>query len=315
MGIRGPLNTPNVHVFPLPEVQELHLVGSQRTSSEPEFLLPAHRHRYMEISYMQRGTHRWWAEREWHQVLTGDVFVTWPGEAHGGGPRSLNSSCLYWVQIPLNERRSPFLGLPRPEGQTLLHELRRLPSRCFRAESNLTVVFERILDAIEGPRTSLTSIDVRTALAELLLTIVRSSQASGPARRASVAHAARELMEQRLDSTCSLSDLAAELGCGLSTLKKTFRREIGISPAQYLLHRRVMEAGRRLEETDVPVGNIAADLGFSSSQYFANVFKRLTGLNPTEFRDAREPWRSEAPLLVERRGDPLFAAPQGPERS
>ena len=65
-----------------------------------------------------------------------------------------------------------------------------------------------------------------------------------------------------------------------------FKAETGYTLHEYLIHRRVEEAHRRLSSTDEDITNIAHNLGFSSSQYFATVFRRETGMTPGEYRDS-----------------------------
>ncbi len=58
-----------------------------------------------------------------------------------------------------------------------------------------------------------------------------------------------------------------------------------MTPMQYLLSLRIEEACSRLAgNIRVNVLDIAMDCGFSSSQYFANCFKKATGSTPSEYR-------------------------------
>jgi AraC-like DNA-binding protein len=50
----------------------------------------------------------------------------------------------------------------------------------------------------------------------------------------------------------------------------------------------VEEAHRRLADTNEDITNIAHNLGFSSSQYFATVFRRETGMTPGEYRETHQ---------------------------
>ena len=44
------------------------------------------------------------------------------------------------------------------------------------------------------------------------------------------------------------------------------------------------EACRLLRETDSPIVDIAASCGFNDQSYFTNVFKRITGVTPKQYR-------------------------------
>jgi AraC family transcriptional regulator len=65
---------------------------------------------------------------------------------------------------------------------------------------------------------------------------------------------------------------------------EVFRRGVGVPPHQYLLARRVERAREPLAQTDLPVADVALEVGFASGQHFARVFRRLEGCSPREHR-------------------------------
>ena len=46
------------------------------------------------------------------------------------------------------------------------------------------------------------------------------------------------------------------------------------------------EAGKLLDESTVNVKEIGKAVGYADSNYFAKVFKRIAGMNPSEYRDS-----------------------------
>ncbi len=95
-------------------------------------------------------------------------------------------------------------------------------------------------------------------------------------------------------------DLAKRVGLTTISLQRRFREQMGISPHDYLLARKVEHAARLLRETDTSVTAIAHELAFSSSQYFARVFKSYMGQSPTECRRRLDPDLTYAPEVVVR---------------
>ncbi|MBC8010767.1 MAG: helix-turn-helix transcriptional regulator, partial [Burkholderiales bacterium] len=96
-----------------------------------------------------------------------------------------------------------------------------------------------------------------------------------------LAHVAEHLAEPDVLDVGSLARIA-ELS--VSRFKTRFKAEFGVPPAEYVLRARVEEARRRLARPGATVTYVALDLGFSSSQYFATSFKRLTHSTPSGFR-------------------------------
>lgn len=67
-------------------------------------------------------------------------------------------------------------------------------------------------------------------------------------------------------------------------LAHAFTEEYGISPINYLISKRISEAEHLLTTTDFSLSLISSTTGFSSSSYFAQIFKKQKGMSPTEFR-------------------------------
>jgi AraC family transcriptional regulator len=84
----------------------------------------------------------------------------------------------------------------------------------------------------------------------------------------------------------SLGELATAVGVHPVTLARGFRKAYGCSVGAYLRWLRVARAARRLAETDAPLAEIALAAGFADQSHFSNVFRRETGMSPSEFRRA-----------------------------
>jgi AraC-like DNA-binding protein len=95
---------------------------------------------------------------------------------------------------------------------------------------------------------------------------------------------ARQLMEHNLNRNWKVSDLAEIAGISERHLAETFTRDTGVSPHQYLLEQRISAAEVYLRGGDLSITEIALELGFSSSQYFATAFKRSRGFPPKALR-------------------------------
>lgn len=67
-------------------------------------------------------------------------------------------------------------------------------------------------------------------------------------------------------------------------LAHTFKKDVGISPIEYLNQIRVKEAKVLLESTDLKVADIAIATGFSSQSFFAQTFRHLAQQTPSQYR-------------------------------
>lgn len=131
-------------------------------------------------------------------------------------------------------------------------------------------------------------VGVLLAVEHLLLEVSRLRDPAGRGRLLSSRHPAVsracELLEQHPESRWSLERLASEVGLSPNYLAQLFSREVGSPPHSYLAEQRIRRAKDVLARTDVPITALAYELGFSSSQHFARVFKAQTGCSARVYR-------------------------------
>jgi AraC family transcriptional regulator len=82
----------------------------------------------------------------------------------------------------------------------------------------------------------------------------------------------------------SLTELADLCGLTVRHLSRAFKEETGQSIGRFVETVTIERARALLADTQLPVGEIAMLLGFSSSTSFAYAFRRATGLRPSEIR-------------------------------
>lgn len=78
--------------------------------------------------------------------------------------------------------------------------------------------------------------------------------------------------------------LCKEFACSRSHLSHTFNQTMGTTLKDYLNVLRVEGAKQLLHSSELNITEIAFSTGFSDSNYFANVFKKHTGMSPSTYR-------------------------------
>jgi AraC-like DNA-binding protein len=66
---------------------------------------------------------------------------------------------------------------------------------------------------------------------------------------------------------------------------RTFLKYLNVTPYQYILLRKMKKAESMLKETEIPINQIAFDLGFQSHSNFCNAFKKMNGVTPENYRN------------------------------
>lgn len=88
----------------------------------------------------------------------------------------------------------------------------------------------------------------------------------------------------RCDPTAGISLIARQIERDAVHLAREFRRHYGCSPGEYARSARIETACRALRMTGDSISAIAFGTGFYDQSHFTNVFRRLTGVTPAEYR-------------------------------
>jgi AraC-like DNA-binding protein len=125
----------------------------------------------------------------------------------------------------------------------------------------------------------------------LLLDIQPHSQGARLSRSEVAARAARVRavaahVDQHLDQPLTVAALAKVAGCSARSLQATFRELCGLTPMEYVLHRRLSAARSVLEagDGDARVSDVALRSGFSHLARFAARYKARYGESPSQTR-------------------------------
>jgi len=281
------MDTPERRVFDLrPDgVKEVPMLGwCGYSHARPD--LPAHHHADMlEIHFLDRGRQVFEVEGQNYELHGGDVFVTQPGESHSTGGRPVEPCVLNWVIVRLPRSGQPLLMLPKEESAELVKALQSLPARHFRGSPLVKTLFDRLLDLHAHPQAMLRRTRLRQAMVQLLLEVIDDAARHAVGDPSSIMREIMRTIESKPTQDFRIPDLARMAGYSLSWFKMRFKEETGCSPRQFILRTKIEAACRRLTTSDDPIGQIAGDLGFPTSQYFATVFRRLMRVSPRRYRE------------------------------
>lgn len=138
----------------------------------------------------------------------------------------------------------------------------RFRAEALRADSS-RAVRQLFLDLIQDISCAFASIDTRSNYIDDLIGFIAQNYA---------------------DSKLNIDVLADHVGLSASHIQNIFKTATGSSISSYLRSLRLQKATELLEQTDIPISEIAASTGFGNSNYFYTVFKRHYAITPTEYR-------------------------------
>lgn len=239
-----------------------------------------HAHPVFEFLYLSRGRATWRTQDETAVQNMGDLYLAYPGEKHGTGPRRNPENQHLWIGVDLDK-----LGR---EGRRLAARLRaerpRLVPGCQEVEPVLRTLVRQVV-AARARRTEVILSCLRlfiTLLEQRLDAAAGTGGASAP--RLPYSHGVQKAVDylhQNLQRRLPLADLA-----GVATARSIphfctrFRREVGLTPAACHLQLRLTAAREALRQPTIDVTTAAQQYGFSSSQHFSTQFKQAFGVTP-----------------------------------
>lgn len=251
-------------------------LGGQRPDGQDAF----------EIGFLERGSIEWWTEAGLIEAGPGSVIIDRPGDWQGGVDAIVHPCQRYWVRFNF----PPLGALPGLAGDTAARLAGWFGShhrRHFPASPQHKTYFEQLLAFQRAPGTF--AEEASRAIFHLILFLaVHDGERDEQIAYAPQVRAALAYFDARITEDCHVEEVARHVGLSVGYLHELFTREVGVTPSQYHLRQRIAAAKRELIRSDASVACLAANAGFSSSQYFATVFKKVVGLTPTEYRTLRD---------------------------
>lgn len=154
-------------------------------------------------------------------------------------------------------------------------------------EDILSTCMERIFDARR--LTYVNELKRTSAFFEFMAVMMEYNQADNAEKKYSdiiYVKMARDLILSMYNTKLKISDIADRIGINRSYLSNIFKREMKMSPQAFLIQVRLERAAQLLRGSDMPVGHIAAAVGYNDALSFSKAFKQKYNISPTEYRAA-----------------------------
>jgi AraC-like DNA-binding protein len=234
----------------------------------PDHAYPVHTHDTWALLIIDTGVVRYDLDRHEHGALRSLVTLLPPHVPHDG--RSVDfdgfrKRVVYLDEPMLDTSRigsavdHPGWSDPALRRQVdLLHAALAHPGETFEAESRLALVRERLT----------------AHLADAEPPAVR--------RDRTLARRLRAMIDDRIITGLTLADAAADLNASETHLVRTFTREHGIAPHQYLTGRR-LDLARHLLLAGRSAADTAVEVGFYDQAHLTRHFTKLLGVPPGRF--------------------------------
>jgi AraC-like DNA-binding protein len=209
------------------------------------------------------------------EIQTGDLFILFPDEWHRYRPNKTTGWDENWVEFDGDQAQQIMSHPGFSEKHPVIH---------LGHDDKILSLFIEITESIESGTSEFEHIiaaQTSQIVARLLAAIRRTDQNTG---NTELIRCACCLILEQSNGSVDFARMARDLGLSLSGFRKMFVKITGLPPGQYLQQIRINKAGELLQQTTLPIGEISTRLGFDSIYYFSRIFKKKTGVSPSDYR-------------------------------
>jgi AraC family transcriptional regulator len=239
-----------------------------------------------EVDFQEREGKRPWIT---HRIRKGSFFLTSGGAPYSCRWKAVNpepfESLAVFIELPLLQR-----ALEEVFGDDTAHV--RLRDISAFTDDVLSTYMDQIRQELMRRRASPLFLEglaqaIAIHLARNYAETVKESSSGSPSLPGYKLRQITDWMTQNLAEEFNLDRLAAQAGLSKFYFNRLFKSALGVSPSRYHMQMRMEEAKRRLRETKESIVSVGLDVGYANPSHFAQLFRRETGLSPSDYRRQR----------------------------
>lgn len=262
------------------------LLYISKSKYENDWHSTAHFHPFTEIFFITNGQGTFLLDDKVVKVNKWDLIIINPNCLHTE-KSSLSDVPLEYTVLGVDN-----LLLNFPDSYSLIDNDRQIKQyiikNCFREKEIILDYFDRLLLEVESKAFNYELV-CKSILILFITHIIRNTTSSlfiGESQEKLNLECMK--IKNYIDAHYS-QNITLDFLSDLSYMNKfhlvhTFTKEIGVSPINYVITRRIQEAKNLLATTNYSIRDIASIVGFSNSSYFSQMFRKVSGISPKSYR-------------------------------
>lgn len=265
----------------IPRLVDSHFINREH-SNKHAFLLHTHPDK-AELYFVCSGSTRYMVGDYFYNISEGDIVICNQGVIHGESFMDYHDDSSISIGITdLALEDLPENVICAPDEKPVVNT--------GMLKEQIRGIFQLIYSLSDGGKSASEICDVLTS--SLILTVAEMISSRNRRRfnqaaiktSFTVAKRIRKYIDEQYRSELSLNDLASRLNISESYASHVFKDVYGLSPKQYLTERRLGEAQRLLQLTNLSVNEVAVSSGFANVSHFITIFQKYIGISPAKYR-------------------------------
>ena len=252
-------------------------------SLHPQYVMPLHWHREMEVLRVIGGRLTLYVNNEAVELYAGDTAIVPSGALHRGEPEDCVYDCAVFDVSMIASSKS---GRARDLTQLIMSPSVEISTVCPMADGAI----KELLDTV-AEREEFFELKVLSLLSEIVHAILVSNpldkahrESEKNAHRRAVMTLLIDKIEKEYATRLTLSDLAEQAQMNEKYLCRFFKEYTGQTPIDYINRLRVDRACYEMSVGRRNVTESAFECGFNELSYFSKIFKKYKGVSPGEYR-------------------------------
>ncbi|WP_066065068.1 response regulator transcription factor [Neobacillus soli] len=171
------------------------------------------------------------------------------------------------------------IQLPGKSGLELAMEL----TRSYKIDIIMVTAFQNFEYAQTSIRLGVVDYITKPVIEEELMTVLGKYERIG--RYSETIMKALQIIQQEFSEKLTLNYLASKIHINPAYFSRKFQEEVGMGFSEYLNDYRLKAAQKMLiDYPDLSINSISERCGFNSQHYFSQIFRKVTGLSPRDYR-------------------------------
>ena len=259
----------------------------------PQTSFALHDHDFSEIALMLEGNavHEMYGTR--YKISAGDILIIPVHQTHAYHCKE--EMVILNVLFDQRYLDKHTFDLPKLDGYQRLFSENALPPSSAGRQGCLSIppaqfatvadLLNAFISEIESKRPGYKAIALSLFVQAIAILVRCTEHIDTPPLLLSSIQQSLEFIEAHYSEDISLDRLARLACMSQSSYQRSFRKVMSRSPIDHLVRLRIRKASALLlYNRDLNVTDIAFRVGFSDSNYFTRIFKKITGYSPREFR-------------------------------
>jgi len=244
-------------------------------------------HKFTEICVGLSGSFALQLKDSIINVKEGDVCIIFPGNPHVELPKKEESYTAVWVAIDFNR------ALAHLSGKSAETPFFMFDSYSLKSDYEFLRILKCIQDEIDCKNGYYNQL-IKSYTVQFFVTAYREivkdcgSIAFGHAWKESVVQAVQKYIKENYFKHIKLADVSQEVCISQNYLNALFKSVTGKTVIQYHEDYRIEMAKNLIKFTNASINHISAQLGYYDQYHFSKIFKKITGLSPSQYRKMKE---------------------------